>query len=172
MPPDSDLWEKVRDTIKPLAPAKRDVHNPPAKPVKRPIQEPSLVITDLTVKTTPPDTLQWNTEGGYSRPDQRRIKQGTLQPTASLDLHGFTVKRAEQAITHFLQQAVRNGHHWVEIITGHGQFYNDGDSEKGVLKRLLPEWLNQPVHRVLIKRVLPAPKSRGGAVWIALKTRD
>lgn len=168
MPPDSDLWDQVRDTIKPLASHKRDIHNPPVKAPRKPIS-PGLALTDVTVKT-PADKLQWDEEKPYHRPDHKRIKQGTLQPTRSLDLHGFTVARAEKSIAPFLQQSMRDGHEWVEIVTGHGRFYNDGDTEKGILKRLLPEWLNQPVNRVLIKRVLPAPKSRGGAVWVALKT--
>lgn len=171
MPADSDLWDRVRDTIKPLAPELRDVQTPVAKRITKPITEPALAVAGVAAKA-PADTVSWDADKPYHSPDRKRIKQGTLQPTRSLDLHGFTVARAEKTITPFLQQAVRDGHQWVELITGHGKFYNDGDTGKGVLKRLLPEWLNQPANRLLIKRVLPAPKSRGGAVWVALKTVD
>lgn len=114
--------------------------------------------------------LPWIEAGDFSRGDKKRIKQGLLKPTRSLDLHGYTVARAEKTIPQFLTQAQRDGHQIVEIITGHGRFKASDDGiEKGVLKRLLPSWLEKPLNRHKIKRVMSAPYSRGGAVWIVLK---
>jgi DNA-nicking Smr family endonuclease len=114
--------------------------------------------------------LDWIETDQFSRGDKKRIKQGLLKPTRSLDLHGYTVARAEKTIPQFLAQAQRDTHQIVEIITGHGRFKAVDDGiEKGVLKRLLPTWLEKPINRHYIKRVMAAPYSRGGAIWIVLK---
>ncbi len=174
LPPDDlHLWDKVRRTITPLK-GQKDRYVAPVKPVKKEVpMTTQTLLLDVAVKPKVIADLSWpqDDEARVSRPDQKRIKQGALRPTASLDLHGMTVARAEKQLTQFLVQAQRNGHAWVEIITGHGRFKQGGHGEReiGVLKRLLPEWLNAPTHRALIKRVIAAPQSRGGAVWVALQ---
>ena len=173
-PEDLTLWETIQATIKPLPSSVRQAHVPKTRvPKKSTPHISAFPRPEPIVKTEA--ALTWQEDKSYARGDKTRMKQGVLKPTATLDLHGMTVVRAEKAITHFLQQAVRDGHAWVEIITGHGRpsIYapdTEPDRDKGVLKRLLPEWLNQQTHRGLIKRVLPAPQSRGGAVWICLKS--
>jgi DNA-nicking Smr family endonuclease len=171
-PDDAALWNTVSLTVKPLDTVQRDMHVPETARIKRPKPLPAQPDISRAITAAP---LQWHGDQSLLRNDKKRVKQGLLKPTICLDLHGYTVSRAEKALTQFLAQAARDGHAWVEIITGHGRpsIYRDADNpdtDKGVLKRLLPEWLNQPVHRIFIKRVIPAPKSRGGAVWVALKT--
>lgn len=167
---DKALWDTVSGTIKKLPKQDEKAITPPK--VKAPTVR-AKAVSPVTVETEPVKVmpaLQWSDEQSLQRTDKKRIKQGVLRPTVRLDLHGYTVSRAEKTLGPFLQQAKRDGHQWVEIITGHGRFKEIGDDgmQKGVLKRLLPEWLNG-THRALIKRVLPAPASRGGAVWVALR---
>lgn len=128
-------------------------------------------VHDVTQNAVKYDAeLPWLETQHLSRGDKKRIKQGLLKPTRSFDLHGYTVVRAERAVPQFLAQARRDGHHVVEIITGHGRFkVTDDGVEKGILKRLLPTWLENPLNRHMIKRVMEAPYSRGGAVWIILR---
>ncbi|HEY1097201.1 MAG TPA: Smr/MutS family protein [Alphaproteobacteria bacterium] len=166
---DEALWHRIADTIKPLPGKQKDIVPPAPPKIKKKKTDMIAVAEPVPVaKTTAP--LSWADSEHVTRGDKKRIKQGVLKPTARLDLHGYTVARAEKAIPAFLQKSCRDGHLWVEIITGHGRMKGDDDGvEKGVLKRMLPQWLEKPLNRPWIKRVLDAPQSRGGAVWIALK---
>lgn len=167
LPPDDlALWDKVSETVKPLPSSRKNIalKEPTAaraKPVVR-LREPLLPMGP------PKQALDLSNDREIARGDRKRIKQGVLRPELSLDLHGFTVARAEKALVTFIKRAGRDDIEWIEIITGHGRFKNTEDGEKGVLKRLLPEWLNSPGLRPLIKRVIPAPHARGGAVWVRL----
>jgi DNA-nicking Smr family endonuclease len=131
---------------------------------------PQYAAQELSQEIIHDAGVAWVEEKNLSRGDKKRIKQGVLKPTRSLDLHGYTVMRAEKTIPQFLAQAQRDGHQIVEIITGHGRFkISDEGTEKGILKRLLPTWLSKPLNRHMIKRVMDAPYSRGGAVWVMLR---
>jgi DNA-nicking Smr family endonuclease len=166
---DKALWGVVSGTVKKLPKKEQKTVVPPKAPAVARKAVVAKTETSVVAALVDKPALAWSEEQSLQRGDKKRIKQGVLRPTVRLDLHGYTVARAEKALGPFLQQAKRDGHLWAEIITGHGRFKSDSDGvEKGVLKRLLPEWLNKPIHRAVIKRVLPAPGSRGGAVWVAL----
>ena len=174
---DRALWQRVRETITPLHPLSEDqiLEDELLSSVAMPLDTsadtamPSLAKPAPAAKAHP---LIWSDDDPPLKADAKRIRQGVLKPTLSLDLHGYHVQRAEQALPLFFQQAKAQQHQWVEIITGHGRAKFSGhssDTEKGILKRLLPEWLNQPGLRIFIKRVIPAPQARGGAVWVQLR---
>lgn len=166
---DEALWNRIADTIKPLPGHQKNTVAPEPVKIKKKKAEPVMVEPVVAAKPVAP--LAWTESEQVTRGDKKRIKQGVLKPTARLDLHGYTVARAEKAIPAFLQKCCRDGHLWAEIITGHGRMKsNDEGVEVGVLKRMLPQWLEKPTNRQWIKRVMDAPQSRGGAVWVALKS--
>lgn len=162
---DDDLadWKHISETVKPLPAARKNIvlKEPKAARVK-----PAIAVSVPAALGKPKQALDLSNDTAIARGDRKRIKQGVLRPDVSIDLHGMTVAKGEKTLFSFVQRAVRDGHEWVEIITGHGRFKNSDEREPGVLKRLLPEWLNSTALRPLIKRVIPAPNSRGGAVWV------
>lgn len=81
-----------------------------------------------------------------------------------MDLHGCLVDEAYQKVETFLQNAVRRGLRCVQIITGKGLHREDEDifAARGVLKDLVPQWLNQDHIRPLLLAFDYSPVSEGG----------
>ena len=77
---------------------------------------------------------------------------------ATLDLHGLTQYEAQAQVQQFIARAVRNGLRHVAIITGKGR-----GAEVGVLRKHLPDWLNEPPLRALISGFAAARPEKGGA---------
>ena len=86
----------------------------------------------------------------------KRFKQH-LEIEATLDLHGLTKGEAYTQVQRFIMRHHRAGHRHVVIITGKGR-----GAEIGVLRRALPDWLNEPPLRGLISTVTHAAPEKGG----------
>ena len=61
----------------------------------------------------------------------------------------MTQTRAHRALSGFLQRAHRDGLTFVLIITGKGRTIGP-ESERGVLRRQVPQWLSLPEFRSLV----------------------
>ena len=101
-----------------------------------------------------------------------RLKRGKLPVEGRLDLHGLTQNEAERALSTFLARSQERGHRCVLVITGKGGERRGEDFERtGVLRRMVPLWLNAPANRA---RVLAFDEARaqhggGGALYVLLK---
>ncbi len=93
---------------------------------------------------------------GLDRRTLARLKRGDITPAARLDLHGMTQAEAHAALDDFIDRAVRRGARLVLAITGKG---SGGD---GVLRRMLPRWIQSGPHAARILRVEPAHARHGG----------
>ena len=95
--------------------------------------------------------------------------QGRLQQTyrvaAELDLHGYTVAKAREALIEFLSSVRRRRHTCVRIVHGKGR---GSPGKKPVLKNKVFTWLCQ---RDEVLAVCPARPFDGGsgAVYVLLK---
>ncbi|PLX35534.1 MAG: DNA mismatch repair protein MutS [Hyphomicrobiales bacterium] len=91
----------------------------------------------------------------------RRLERGRVSIDARLDLHGLTQHAAHQALLGFLQRARRNDIRHVLVITG----------KSGVLNRLVPIWLAEPMLRAHVGAVSGAAARHGGqgALYIRLR---
>jgi DNA-nicking Smr family endonuclease len=89
----------------------------------------------------------------------KRMRSGELEPAARLDLHGFTQEAAHKALLAFLRGSHRRGARLTLVITGKGNPQKEG----GVLKQMVPRWLNQPEFSALIVAIEPAHVRHGGA---------
>ena len=93
------------------------------------------------------------------------MSRGRKEIDARLDLHGMTQTSAHRALFGFLQRAHHDGLTFVLIITGKGKI--GSESERGVLRRQVPEWLSLPEFRTLVVGFEEAgdrPWRRGRAV--------
>jgi DNA-nicking Smr family endonuclease len=81
----------------------------------------------------------------YSQPFVTRqtvnaLRKGKIESEATLDLHGLTIKQAEQQLPKFMQQSLRHGLFSVHIIHGKG-FRSEQNFP--VLKNWVNQWLRR-----------------------------
>jgi DNA-nicking Smr family endonuclease len=105
-----------------------------------------------------------------------RLKRGQIAPGARLDLHGLTEDRAHAVLLTFLRRAQKDGVKLALVITGKG---NPKDEEgavwtmrrHGVLKEMVPRWLNEKSFAASIAGSAPAHRRHGGdgALYVYLR---
>ena len=118
------------------------------------------------------------------RRETRRIVRDPESIDARLDLHGMRQREAYPALKGFLRASQARGHRLVLVITGKGvarstprDEYNAWEATpfyeapRGVLRRLVPEWLDKAEFRDVVASVSPAHPRHGGegAVYIRLR---
>src|SRR4051812_45990239 len=84
-----------------------------------------------------------------------KLKRGQLAPGARIDLHGLTEDRAHQALLSFLRRAQTDGVKLALVITGKGNPKDEKGApwtmrNHGVLKEMVPRWLNETEFAALI----------------------
>lgn len=104
---------------------------------------------------------------GVNGATQERLRRGLIEPDTSIDLHGMTETAAHRTLFTWLRAAHKQGHRLVLVITGKGNPKNDENaswmmSEHGVLKQMVPRWLNEAELAALIAHVRPAHARHGG----------
>jgi len=105
---------------------------------------------------------------GINGATQDRLKRGLIEPDAKIDLHGMTQAAAHRTLFTWLVNAHRRGDRLVLVVTGKGNPKNEENaawmtSPHGVLKQMVPRWLNEPELSALIAHVRPAHVKHGGA---------
>jgi len=113
---------------------------------------------------------------GINGATRDRLRRGALAPDARIDLHGMTQQAAHRTLFAWLATAHARGHRLVLVITGKGNPRNDENapwmmSLHGVLKQMVPRWLNEPELAALIAAVHPAHTKHGGdgALYVYLR---
>jgi DNA-nicking Smr family endonuclease len=104
------------------------------------------------------------------RRERSQLSRGRKEIDARLDLHGMTQTRAHRALLAFLQRANRDGLTFVLVITGKGRMVGP-ESERGVLRRQVPEWLSLPEFRALVVGFEEAHIGHGGEGALYVRIR-
>jgi DNA-nicking Smr family endonuclease len=104
------------------------------------------------------------------RRERSQLSRGRKDIDARLDLHGMTQIRAHRALLNFLQRANHEGMTFVLVITGKGRTVGP-ESERGVLRRQVPEWLGLPEFRTLVVGYEEASISHGGEGALYVRVR-
>jgi len=109
----------------------------------------------------------------------RQIASGKTAIDARLDLHGARQRDARARLTAFLVDAQAKGHRNVLVITGKGGEAGSadplggalGEPQRGVLRRGVPLWLEQPELRAVVLSYTPAGTRHGGdgALYVQLR---
>ena len=94
----------------------------------------------------------------------KNIKKGKMKVNAILDLHGKKVKESKVSVYNFIKYNYEKSNRLLLIITGKGKRLGveDGWKGKGVLKSMLPKWLNSIALSKYIVWFDNAPKDQGG----------
>ncbi len=114
--------------------------------------------------------------GNLSRREKRRIERGHQPIEARLDLHGMVQSTAHVALRNFISQSRSRGLRHVLVITGKGRprsqdDFLTGDTEPGVLRRMVPLWLGEPDLSLFVSSYSEAPRRLGGegALYVRLR---
>jgi DNA-nicking Smr family endonuclease len=102
-----------------------------------------------------------------------RIARGSHALGGRLDLHGLTQREAYDALLGFLRIAQEREAGLVLVITGKGASPASSASERGVLRRQVPQWLRLPGFRELIVGFEDAHLAHGGegALYVRVRRR-
>lgn len=166
MTEDSDLWQAVADTVRPLGSKQPQ---PKAKTVSV-SKKLTLKIKPLRQEPQEDFTKYKELEAGdiefLDRKNGLRFRSGEMPMQATLDLHGHTLESGEKVFKDFIVSASKRHLRCLLIITGRGGFFG-----RGVLRADLPRWINSPEVRGLILAFANAqPKDGGdGAFYVLLK---
>ncbi|MGX9424417.1 MULTISPECIES: Smr/MutS family protein [Bradyrhizobium] len=166
------LWESVAKQVKPLRkrqPAVKTHAGPEAE--TKAAAKTAAPAKPIPVKSaaaprpqTPPPLAP------IGRRERAQLSRGKKEIDARLDLHGMTQTRAHRVLLTFLQRAHSDGLTFVLVITGKGKA-GGGDSERGVLRRQVPQWLSLPEFRALVVGFEEAHIGHGGEGALYVRVR-
>lgn len=148
--------------------AKAAQQPPAAKP---PAPAPSFTVLPQPPKPPPPLS-------DFDERQRRKIARDTGMIDARLDLHGMRQREAHGELIMFLRGCAARGMRNVLVITGKGRsaadelrerdFYRE---ERGVLRRLVPEWLAGTELRGIVVSYTASHVRHGGegALYVRLR---
>jgi DNA-nicking Smr family endonuclease len=170
------LWESVAKQTKPLRKRSRaakpqlaapDSQTPVAtKAAAAPKAHPAAKVPRAPRPDPPPAAPPLAPLG---RRERSQLSRGRKEIDARLDLHGMTQTRAHRALSGFLQRAHSEGLTFVLVITGKGRM--GAESERGVLRRQVPQWLSLPEFRSLVVGFEEAHVGHGGESALYVRIR-
>jgi DNA-nicking Smr family endonuclease len=167
------LWESVARQVKPLR--KKRSMKLTAGPQHQELQIPSKPIpmqrAVASIHAAKPNKPTAPPLAPIGRRERSRLSRGRHEIDARLDLHGMTQVRAHHALFGFLQRAHRDGLTFVLIITGKGKAGGGADSERGILRRQVPQWLSLPEFRPLVVGFEEAHVGHGGEGALYVRIR-
>ena len=174
------LWQRIARDVTPLprgAVALEEAAEPEEEAPPPPPPKKVKARVRAAPKAAPPPPrpslpdLDPVTPAGLDRRTARRLKRGQLPVEARLDLHGRTQEQAHDALRDFVQESRMARRRCVLVITGKGSV---ASGRGGVLRQMVPRWLNEPALRRHIVAITNAPESSGGAgaLYVLLKSRE
>lgn len=165
---DRQLWQKLAKTVRPAKkPAQKPV--PPksksAKPDKSSITPPAkpAIARNATRPAPPAPPPARHQDDGTAR----QLRKGKWKIDKKIDLHDMTQAAAKAALERFILAAARQDKRTLLIITGKGARSTGG----GVLRRMLPFWLDLPPLKSLVLALTPARPEDGGDGAFYLRLR-
>jgi DNA-nicking Smr family endonuclease len=162
------LWESVARQVKPLRKKRR------VGKIAASMSEPAAATPVASPRPIPPNSAPRPSKPAVpplaplGRRERSRLSKGRNQIDARLDLHGMTQTRAHRTLLGFLQRAHHDGLTFVLVITGKGVA---GNTERGVLRRQVPQWLALPEFRTLVVGFEEAHTGHGGEGALYVRIR-
>ena len=167
------LWESVAKQVKPLRKRHRALKASAAPAETAPRAAPKAAASPKHVApariAAPPPKPSPPPLAPIGRRERSHLSRGRKEIDARLDLHGMTQMRAHRALFGFLQRAHHDGLTFVLVITGKGKM--GAESERGVLRRQVPEWLSLPEFRALVVGFEEAHIGHGGEGALYVRVR-
>lgn len=170
-PEEQALWARVTETIRPLSreprsraefPTLHRTSTPPPIARKAKGPEPRASMTPARARPAIANTLDSSWD--------RKLSSGTVQPDRIVDLHGYDLDRAWQAIDSALEHALVNRERVLLLVTGHAR-PGDPPIQRGRIRAAVNDWLAASRHRDKIAAVRGAHRRHGGggSVYVILR---
>ncbi len=171
------LWRSVSQDVRPLRgetpkePPPNETPDEPDAAVPEPPSAPAPRAAAAAPRRAAPAALpplSAGTPAGLDKRAAQRLRRGQTRPEARLDLHGMTQKAAHAALARFIRGSRAEGRRCVLVITGKGSV---ASGLGGVLRQMVPRWLNEPgLRREIIAISHAQPRDGGqGALYVLLK---
>jgi DNA-nicking Smr family endonuclease len=165
------LWETVAKQVKPLRKKPRAAKAAsPATDNAAVAKAPSLPSPKSVARVVAPPKPSPPPLAPLGRRERSQLSRGRKEIDARLDLHGMTQTRAHRVLFAFLQRAHHDGLTFVLVITGKGKV-GGAESERGVLRRQVPQWLSLPEFRSLVVGFEEAHLGHGGEGALYVRVR-
>ncbi len=161
---EAELWMTVTADVRPSRARAKKLPPPPA-PVEARSPPASSVVSDRPpAPKSPPRPIDIDPR------TFTKIKRGRLEVDAKLDLHGMRQAEAQRSLTAFLRRCQANGARIAIIVTGKGLTRDEG----GVLRRVVPMWLEAPNLRDVVVGFGEAARHHGGegALYVRIRRAD
>ena len=196
---DQELWEFTAKSLKPLKRSSSRVHpampdgghEPQVKPAAHHASHHALAASQTRREDEARVEIPYVADAkapalnAFDRRAAKRLRQGRFEIEARIDLHGMRQVEAHGALRRFLFSCHGRGLRWVLVITGKGKSQRQGDAdyettgfgygdERGVLRRNVPMWLNEPELRAIVVSFTAAAIQHGGegALYIQLRNPE
>lgn len=166
---DHALWAHVVRSAKPL-PGRALPEVPELPPEPEPPRDPAGPLLTLPAE---PKTRALPPLSGIEKRMVKEVARGHRAIDSRIDLHGMRQAEAHAALNTFIYRAHASGAKLVLVITGKGGGLDAFGEERGVLKRLVPHWLADPVMRRMIIGFESAARGHGGegALYVRIRRR-
>ena len=184
-PEEAELWSRVARSVdrvrsKPRVSSHVDPVGPaPAKPVRDEPEARSQPPKAAPPLTPAPKSARPAPLADFDRRAVRQVASGKVAIDARLDLHGMRQRDARVELHAFLRAAQARALKTVLIITGKGDTAADrdhlaaafGKTQRGVLRRSVPQWLEEPELRSVVLSYTSAGTRHGGdgALYVQLR---
>jgi DNA-nicking Smr family endonuclease len=195
---DHEIWRHTAATIEPLKRAKPRFH-PASDALKaggkavgvprpkvsaepaRPAVKPRSAHAHPENPRPKPSPAKAPDLALFDRNSVRKLRGGRTEIEARVDLHGMRQDEAHVALRSFLFSCQRRGLRFVLVITGKGKTNGKtlseegyGERERGVLKRNVPRWLDEPELRAIVVSFTVAAIQHGGegAMYVHLRSKS
>jgi DNA-nicking Smr family endonuclease len=164
------LWESVAKQTRPL----RNKPRLKAQTTAQTLDESAMPKP----VTSSPNRIPPNNRSSLSAPpplallprrERSQLSRGKKQIDARLDLHGMTQTRAHRELSSFLYRCHSAGFTFVLVITGKGKI--GAESERGILRRQVPQWLALPEFRAVVVGFEQAHIGHGGEGALYIRIR-
>ena len=191
------LWNKISQDIKPLNVIDRCVENTfqkkeNANVISAPESAKANPLTRSTCEKLSKKTNN-NNLGSFASSSVRmqlvefdgrlavKVGKGRIKIDARLDHHGMRQVEAKTALKKFLFSSLAKGYRIVLVITGKGSpvdtsmpWYGEPQVNRGVLKRMLPQWLRESQITSAVVSYTTAHIQHGGdgAFYIRIRAQN
>jgi DNA-nicking Smr family endonuclease len=183
---DHALWAGFARSIKPLRSAKAtakaatktaskaiaDSGQEASQDVNQDVHQKVRASPQSPVRSQPPHAVRSPPLAPFDRRLKQRVARGRDAIDDRIDLHGMTQQQAHAALLRFLRRAQAEDAKVVLVVTGKGGGKPESDrSERGVLRRQVPLWLELPEFRHFVVGFGEAHVGHGGQGALYLRLR-
>ena len=190
-PDEAELWSRLAGSVDKVKKKARVTPHaesgtakplPPARVVAEPPKAPASTPPAAKLSPPPPQPRRQAPLAEFDRRAARQVASGKITIDGRLDLHGVRRRDAHAQLNAFLRASQEQGCKTVLVITGKGNETTEhrdhladalGQPERGVLRRLVPQWLGEPELRSVVLSFTGASVRHGGggALYVQLRRR-